>query len=370
MPDTILFVVGARPNFVKVAPILHALSTCTGLSHYLVHTGQHYDERLSHRFFRDLSIPEPDVNLDVGSADHGVQTGEIMVRLEPVVKSVRPCCTLVLGDVNSTLAGALVAAKQQVPLAHVEAGLRSFDRRMPEEVNRVVTDVLSDLLFVTEPAGVDNLIREGISRDRIHLVGDVMVDAASHHLPRAREASAPLRARLGGIPYGLLTLHRPSNVDDPRRLTRIVAQLETVCGDLPLVFPVHPRTRKRLQDFGLMERTAAIPNLHLLPPLGYLEFLGMLESARLVLTDSGGIQAEATFLRVPCLTLRDTTERPDTITFGPNRLLGADPEVIPSAVREVLSRQEPPPAPPALMDGHASDRIVQILVDRFADQTG
>ncbi len=364
MRNPVMFVVGARPNFVKVAPILRALATRGTFSHYLVHTGQHYDESLSRHFFRDLTIPEPDINLGVGSADHGAQTGEIMRRLEPIIKSVRPCCTVVVGDVNSTLAAALVAAKQHVPLAHVEAGLRSFDRTMPEEVNRVVTDVLSDLLFVTEPAGVANLLGEGVARDKIHLVGDVMVDAVVQHLQQARMAAEPLLAQLDSTPFGLLTLHRPSNVDDRDKLSRIVDRIGAVCRELPMVFPVHPRTSRRLRDFGLEENVRKTPGLHLLAPLGYLEFLGLLASSRLVVTDSGGIQAEATYLRTPCLTLRDTTERPGTVCSGANRLLGNAPEAILPAVRDVLSRNEPPPEPPALMDGRAAERIMSILVEQ------
>lgn len=361
MTRTILSVVGARPNFMKIAPILQHIHQTPGLRSYLVHTGQHYDDRLSRQFFHDLEIPEADINLEVGSGGHGAQTGEVMKRLEPVLQQIEPDLVLVVGDVNSTLAAAVVAAKLHIPVAHVEAGLRSFDRRMPEEINRVVTDVLSSLLFVSEPVGVTHLTHEGIPTDRIFLVGDVMIDSVTRALPRALKAGASIRGQLSDDPYAILTLHRPSNVDDPAQLERIVGQLETLAGPLQLLFPVHPRTELRLRSLGLYDRLAAHPSIRMLPPLGYLEFLGLLANARLVLTDSGGIQSEAAYLKVPCLTLRDTTERPETVTIGANRLLGTDPTAIGPAVRDVLASREPPPVPPALMDGFAAQRIVAIL---------
>lgn len=367
---TIICVVGARPNFMKIAPILRSLHGLPGLRTRLIHTGQHYDDRLSRQFFEDLELPDPDLNLEVGSGSHGIQTGEMMKRLEPVFEQEKPVLVLVVGDVNSTLAAALVASKLQIPIAHVEAGLRSFDRSMPEEINRVVTDVLSTFLFVTEPAGLEHLTREGIPPERIHLVGDVMIDAVRHCLPRARQAAAQRWPSLSPRGYAMITLHRPVNVDRPEQLTKLVQSFETLltsqgsmrAAELPtLLFPVHPRTQARLEKFGLLQRLEQLPKLVLLPPLGYLEFLGLLEGARFVLTDSGGIQSEACFLRVPCLTLRDTTERPETVEAGANLLLGDDPSVIPAAVEELLRKPMPGPPPPARMDGEAAPRIVEVL---------
>lgn len=365
MSKTILSVVGARPNFMKIAPILHVLERYPEVRSYLVHTGQHYDDRLSHQFFVDLDIPPADINLEVGSMDHGAQTGEMMKRLEPVMQREKPDLLLVVGDVNSTIAGALVASKLHIPIAHIESGLRSFDRRMPEEINRVVTDVLSDLLFVTEPAGVQNLEREGISHDRIFLVGDVMVDSVARTLPRALAASASLRSSVSTPAYAIITLHRPANVDAPERLEAIVAALEQTPKDLTLFFPVHPRTEARLRATGLQGRLEALPHLRLMPPLGYLEFLGLLARARFALTDSGGIQSEAAYLRVPCLTLRDTTERPETVELGANRLLGTDPTAIGPAVAEALQQPAQGPVPSSLMDGRAAERIVEVLLRRI-----
>lgn len=365
MGNTFLFVVGARPNFMKAAPILRALRRESGghVRSFLVHTGQHYDDRLSRQFFIDLELPNPDVNLEVGSADHGAQTGEIMKRLEPVVQQVNPACVVVFGDVNSTLAGALVAAKLNIPIAHVEAGLRSLDRRMPEEVNRVVTDVLSDLLFVTEPAGMSHLKQEGIALERAFLVGDVLIDSVARALPRAIEEGRAISDLLPGADYGLLTFHRPSNVDDPRQLEAIVHEIAKICHRMPFVFPIHPRTESRLKAGGLYDTLSSIPNLFLYPPLGYLQFLGLLAGARVVVTDSGGIQGEAVYVRTPCLTMRDTTERPETIEIGANRLLGVEPGAISPAVEEVAGEDYQPPPPPRLMDGKASERIVEILLD-------
>lgn len=373
MSKTIISVVGARPNFMKIAPILRELQALPDIRSFLVHTGQHYDDQLSRQFFTDLALPEPDINLEVGSGSHGVQTGEMMRRLDAVFEQEQPALTLVVGDVNSTVAAALVASKRHVPIAHIEAGLRSFDRRMPEEINRVVTDVLSDLLFVTEPIGVAHLTREGVPADKIHLVGDVMIDCVMSALPRARaglnDSLNALGITLPPSGFGLVTLHRPSNVDEPEQLRAILEALAQVTPRLPLLFPVHPRTRARFAQFGLQPLLDCIPGLTLLPPLGYLSFLGLLEKARLVLTDSGGVQSEATFLRCPCLTLRDTTERPETVEVGANHLLGASPGSIVPAIDAVLSGAWPPPGVPALMDGHAAGRIVAII-DRFLNGRG
>lgn len=376
MLKTIICVVGARPNFMKIAPILQALKHHPELRTRLIHTGQHYDDRLSRQFFEDLQLPSPDLNLEVGSGQHGAQTGEMMKRLEPVFQQEKPALVLVVGDVNSTLAATLVASKLEIPVAHVEAGLRSFDRSMPEEINRVVTDVLSTLLFVTEPAGFEHLQREGISAARLHLVGDVMIDAVRQCLPRARLAMQERWPTLLPQSYALVTLHRPVNVDHPAQLEALLAAFEQLTEEqlaLPmpkLLFPVHPRTQARLEQFGLLERLAQLPGLLLLPPLGYLEFLGLLEGARFVLTDSGGIQSEACFLRVPCLTLRDTTERPETVEVGANVLLGDDPSVIPAAVAQVLRLAPQGPPPPPRMDGQAAPRIVEVLTRWLAQPPG
>lgn len=345
----------------KIAPILRQLQARPEIRSFLVHTGQHYDDQLSRQFFIDLALPEPDVNLEVGSGGHGAQTGEMMKRLEAVFEAEKPALVLVVGDVNSTIAAALVASKLHIPLAHIEAGLRSFDRRMPEEINRVVTDVLSDLLFVTEPVGMTHLAQEGIPASRVHLVGDVMIDSVMAALPHAREAVSRELSWLPPGPFGLVTLHRPSNVDEPKQLQGILEALRAVSPRLPLLFPVHPRTRARIAQFGLQPLLDQIPQLTLLPPLGYLVFLGLLDRARLVLTDSGGVQSEATFLRLPCLTLRDTTERPETVEVGANHLLGVDPRAIEPAVDAVLNGTYPAPHVPALMDGRAAERIVTVL---------
>jgi len=367
---TIISVVGARPNFMKIAPILRQLQALPDIRSFLVHTGQHYDDQLSRQFFVDLALPEPDVNLEVGSGGHGVQTGEMMKRLEAVFEAEKPALVLVVGDVNSTVAAALVASKLHIPLAHIEAGLRSFDRRMPEEINRVVTDVLSDLLFVTEPVGMTHLAQEGISGSRVHLVGDVMIDSVMAALPGAREAVSRELSWLPKGPFGLVTLHRPSNVDEPEQLQGILEALKAVSPRLPLLFPVHPRTRARIAQFGLQPLLDQIPQLTLLPPLGYLVFLGLLDKARLVLTDSGGVQSEATFLGLPCLTLRDTTERPETVEVGANHLLGVDPRAIEPAVAAVLNGTYPPPRVPALMDGRAAERIAHVIAQFLGESSG
>jgi UDP-N-acetylglucosamine 2-epimerase (non-hydrolysing) len=353
----VLCVCGARPNFMKIAPLVEALSRIPSVKTSLVHTGQHYDERMSQFFFDDLRIPPPNVNLDVGSGSHAVQTAEIMKRFEPVCQEFAPDWVVVVGDVNSTIACALVAAKLQIKVAHVEAGLRSFDRTMPEEVNRVLTDAISDLLFVSEPSGVENLRREGIAQDKVHLVGNVMIDTLLKC--RERASSSPILADLRISPraYAAVTLHRPSTVDEKPALSRIMNALQTIGRDMPVVFPVHPRSRKNIEAMGLAPANSAV---RLIDPLGYLDFLRLMSDAAVVLTDSGGIQEETTILGVPCLTVRENTERPITVEQGTNRLTGNRTEDILRAYREV--RESPPRGQaPELWDGRASERIARIL---------
>ena len=349
----ILCVVGARPNYMKAAPILRALAAL-GQPARLVHTGQHYDFALDGRFFDELQMPKPEVNLEVGSGSHAVQTAEIMRRFEPVLRETRPRCVVVVGDVNSTLACALVAAKEGVEVAHVEAGLRSQDRTMPEEINRILTDQLADLHFVTERSAAANLAREGIDAARVHFTGNVMIDTLLACLPRAVPPEAALRAR----GYALLTMHRPSNVDDPDVLRRLLGAMAQVAERLPVVFPVQPRAAARI---------GALPagQLQLRPPAGYFAMLGLMREAKLVLTDSGGIQEETTALGVPCLTLRENTERPVTVEQGTNTLVGSDPVRILRAVDEVLRTGGKRGARPELWDGHAGERIAAVLVSRY-----
>lgn len=359
----ILSVVGARPNFMKVAPIHREMERRGRFRPRIVHTGQHYDERMSDIFFRQLDLPEPDVYLGVGSGSHAEQTARVMVRFEEILLESPPDLVVVVGDVNSTLAASLVAAKCEVPLAHVEAGLRSFDRRMPEEINRIVTDRLSDLLFVTEESGIRNLRAEGVSEDRIYFVGNVMIDSLVRFREKAAESRIVQRMGLEPRGYVLMTVHRPSNVDRPERLEALLASMERVASERPLVFPMHPRTRDRFRAFELEERLLAVENLELLEPLGYLEFLGLMDSAALVLTDSGGIQEETTFLRVPCITLRENTERPVTLEVGLNRLMPVDADRVGRAVDEILGGEAVEGRVPELWDGRAAARIVDVLED-------
>lgn len=365
----ILCVVGARPNFMKIAPIMAALRRpSVPLQARLVHTGQHYDVAMNRQFFEQLGIPTPDVDLEVGSAGHAVQTADIMKRFEPVVDAERPAAVLVVGDVNSTIACALVAAKKGIPVVHVEAGLRSYDRTMPEEINRVLTDQISDLLFTTEREVLAHLTREGINPARVHFVGNVMIDTLRACLPRATPPEQTLAAAANpaeffdGRGYGVLTLHRPSNVDDPKVLGRLLTALGELSADLPLAFPVHPRTRTVIEKSGLRALLDG-PRFCCLPPLGYLEMLGLMQRARLVLTDSGGIQEETTALGVPCLTLRENTERPITVTEGTNTVVGVDPERILAAARDVLTRGGKAGRIPEYWDGHAAERMATVLTN-------
>ena len=350
-------VVGARPNFMKIAPIVRELAR-RGADQTLVHTGQHYDARMSDVFFEELGMPRPDHHLGVGSGSHAKQTAAVMVAFEEACRTLRPDLVVVGGDVNSTLAVALVASKLLIPLAHVEAGLRSFDRAMPEEVNRVVTDHLSDFLFVTEASGVENLRREGIAEARVHLVGNCMVDTLLAHVEAALRLAPWREYHMGPGEYGLLTLHRPSNVDDDATLRALMDVLNRLADRLPLLFPVHPRTLDRLAR----QEIPVAPGIRLTEPLSYLTFLGLMARARCVLTDSGGIQEETTALGVPCLTLRENTERPATIHEGTNRLVGTDPARIEAGFDAVLNGDTPTNRRPPLWDGHAARRIVDVLL--------
>jgi len=363
----ILHVVGARPNFMKAAPVLRALSHHPTVRQTLVHTGQHYDAAMSDVFFQQLEMPQPDLNLGVGSGTHAQQTAAIMQAFEPVLLDRKPHLVLVYGDVNSTVAAALVCSKLGVRVAHVEAGLRSRDRSMPEEINRLLTDQLSDLLFTPSADGDENLLREGVDSSKIHLVGNVMIDTLVRLLPSAQERFPPNVPR----PYGLVTLHRPSNVDDLAWLRQLLTTLSALDDQLHILFPVHPRTRQRLGEIGFV-RSPDSP-LRLLDPLPYLEFLALQQQAAMVITDSGGIQEETTFLGVPCLTLRENTERPITITLGTNQLVGRDLNKLRDAAKQVLaqprqqngSEQRETRVP--LWDGHAAERIAQIIVRGSAD---
>lgn len=391
----LLSIVGARPNFMKIAAIAHAVrdhnqNTASDLriEHLIVHTGQHYDERMSTSFFEDLSIPRPHINLEVGSGSHAEQTAEIMTRFEKVLLAELPDVLLVVGDVNSTIACAMVAAKIKYPdgsarerpvIVHVEAGLRSFDREMPEEINRVLTDSISDMLFVTEESALRNLGHEGVAAGRVHFVGNVMIDTLQRHLEKARQSTA--RQRFGiTCEYGIVTLHRPSNVDRKELIEPILNALAEISDDLPLYFPVHPRTCKAILSFGLAGMfdwshhpqnppagsTGSGPSrISLLPPLGYLDFLHLIERSTLVITDSGGIQEETTYLKVPCLTLRENTERPATIEIGSNVLVGTRPEAILDAASKALKLRAADCQVPPLWDGKAAGRIIQGIVQQF-----
>jgi UDP-N-acetylglucosamine 2-epimerase (non-hydrolysing) len=361
----IVNIVGARPNFMKVAPIMAAYAKEPSIEPLLVHTGQHYDERMSDLFFRELGLPRPDINLEVGSGSHAKQTAEVMVRFEPVLLEHKPDALLVVGDVNSTIACGLVAVKLGIKLIHVEAGLRSFDRGMPEEINRVLTDSISDLLFCTEQSGMDNLAREGVDPSRCFMVGNCMVDTLLLNLEKARASDVLAREGLEERGYVVVTLHRPSNVDSDESLSRILDALEVVQKDFPIVFPVHPRTRQRMLGDALRPRVEAMPNLRLLEPQGYLDFVRLCDAARLVLTDSGGIQEETTIMGVPCLTMRENTERPITCEVGTNQLVGGDPANILEAYRKVLSGEAGQGSIPPLWDGKAAERIVPILLEHI-----
>ena len=361
-------VVGARPNYMKMAPLVRAFAARAELPRVsLVHTGQHYDVAMNERLFADLELPQPDLNLEVGSGTHAAQTAEIMRRFEPVLDELQPSCVLVVGDVNSTLACSLVASKKGVPVIHVEAGLRSYDRGMPEEINRVLTDQIADRLYITERAAATNLAREGIAAERVCFVGNVMIDSLLRHRPRAVPPGETLRragygadAIAGPAGFGAVTLHRPSNVDHPAALREALSLLGDVSVELPLVWPVHPRARANLERFGLMPAIDPA-RIRLLPPQGYLEMLGLLAHARLVLTDSGGIQEETTALAVPCLTMRENTERPITVEQGTNTLIARDRALAVQCTGEILRTGGKRGRTPELWDGCAAERIAADL---------
>ncbi|MGH1374010.1 MAG: non-hydrolyzing UDP-N-acetylglucosamine 2-epimerase [Cellvibrionaceae bacterium] len=358
---SVLCVVGARPNFMKIAPIMRSFNRAgSQIKATLLHTGQHYDKAMKQSFFDQLGIPEPTIDLGVGGGSHAVQTADIMKRFEPVLLEVKPDFVLVVGDVNSTLACALVARKLRIGVIHVEAGLRSYDRDMPEEVNRVLTDQISDILFTTEESAEDNLAKEGIDRNRIHFVGNVMIDTLRFNLSRATPAAQTLSHFGISKKYALVTLHRPSNVDVDSILKGLVGTLIRAAKSLPLVFPVHPRTERSLKEKGYWSALEA-ENIVLLKPQGYLELLGLMREATVVLTDSGGLQEETTALGVPCITIRKSTERPITITEGTNVLVGTEPEKILSALDDVMASGGKTGCIPKFWDGHSADRISEVL---------
>lgn len=359
----IIHIVGARPNFMKIAPLLHALEAFPHIQNFLVHTGQHYDDNMSAVFFRELKIPAPDLNLDVGSGSHAEQTAQIMLRFEPVILEHRPDLVVVVGDVNSTLACSLVAAKLLVPVAHIEAGLRSFDRSMPEEINRIVTDVLSSLLFTPSRTATQNLLNEGIPAEIIHFSGNLMVDNLLQAVPSALKRRHWENLSLPANGYALLTLHRVSNVDDAQNLKALIEAIQQISRMLPVVFPVHPRTAARLEQIGLLASLKDSPGLILTQPMGYMDFLSILSQAKLMLTDSGGIQAEATTLGVPCLTMRENTEWPETVESGANRLVGSDPLRLLAEVSGCLATTLTKSRPPEGWDGLASRRVAEVLAN-------
>lgn len=364
---SVFLVAGARPNFMKVAPLYKALSSRRHYHVTLVHTGQHYDSNLSDVFFRDLGLPLPHIVLAVKAGTHGAQTGRVMEAFEQQLLEHRPDLVVVVGDVNSTVACALATVKLQYTdgrrpkIAHVEAGLRSCDRTMPEEINRILTDAMSDYLFTTERKAESNLTREGIPEDRIFFVGNVMIDTLLAQSQRARELRAAEPLGLTPGTYAVVTVHRPSNVDSPEHLRRIVQLLGGLCSRLPTVFPTHPRTARQLKKLDLVDELLRMDDLVVTGPLGYLEFLGLMSDARLVVTDSGGIQEETTVLGIPCLTLRDNTERPVTLTDGTNRLVGSDPDAVLAAVDDLLDRKQLGRRIPELWDGSATERVATVL---------
>ncbi|CCQ73099.1 non-hydrolyzing UDP-N-acetylglucosamine 2-epimerase [Magnetospira sp. QH-2] len=355
-------IAGARPNFMKIAPLYHRLVREDWCEPVLIHTGQHYDPSMSDAFFQDLGLPQPDMHLGIGSGSHAEQTGKVMTAYEKILMDHPPAWTVVVGDVNSTMACTLAAKKLCLPVAHLEAGLRSRDRTMPEEINRLVTDVIADLLWTPSPDADENLLAEGVAPERIVRVGNIMLDSFEMVRDQVEAERVPESLGLSKKGYGLVTLHRPSNVDDAETLAALVESLVVVSTDIPLVFPIHPRTRKSLQAHGLESRLIEAPNIHLSEPMGYIRFMSLVLGSRLVLTDSGGIQEETTYLGIPCLTRRDTTERPITVTEGTNRLVM--PNEVESSVRQVLNGDWPTGSRPEFWDGHTADRIAADLAGR------
>jgi len=356
----IITVAGARPNFMKIAPLMKEFKKHSDIEALLVHTGQHYDNEMSKVFFDDLDIPEPDINLEVGSRSHAVQTAEIMIRFEKVVLEKNPDLVVVVGDVNSTVACALVCSKLGIKVAHVEAGLRSFDRTMPEEINRILTDAISDYLFITEKSAESNLIKEGISRDKIYFVGNVMIDTLLQHKEKSEESRVLEKLRLGSKEYAVLTLHRPSNVDSHETFKNIIMAIEEISKHIKVVFPTHPRTRRILASYS--KHVAYDGRLVCIDPLGYLDFLKLMSEARIVLTDSGGMQEETTVLGIPCLTLRNNTERPVTVEQGTNVIVGTNRHRIVEEALRILNARKDERIKPDLWDGKASERIVNAIL--------
>jgi UDP-N-acetylglucosamine 2-epimerase (non-hydrolysing) len=354
-------VCGARPNFMKIAPLMEAYKDYPAIEATLVHTGQHYDEKMSKLFFEQLAIPRPDINLEVGSGSHAKQTAMIMQRFEEVVLEAKPDAVVVVGDVNSTIACALVASKMGIGVFHVEAGLRSFDRTMPEEINRVLTDAISDLLFVSEPSGLENLQREGVAEDKVHFVGNVMIDTLERF--RDQAASSQILNEINVTPkqYVAMTMHRPAAVDHPDVLGRLFDVFDEIQRELPIVFPIHPRTRNAIARTGLDGRLEGMQNLQLIDPLGYIDFMKLISDAAVMLTDSGGVQEETTILGVPCLTLRENTERPVTIASGTNQLVGLDPDRIRAGWQRARSMEPQASQRPEKWDGRAATRIAEIV---------
>lgn len=360
MTGPVILVVGARPNFMKIAPI-HAELKRRGIDRILLHTGQHYDENMSKVFFDDLGMPQPDIYLGIGSGSHATQTAKVMVEFEKVCKEHKPSMVIVVGDVNSTVACSMVCAKESIPCAHVEAGLRSFDRKMPEEINRIITDAIADYLLTPSPDGDENLRKEGVAEERIRRVGNVMIDSLFNNLERAKESTIHADLNIEKGNYGVLTLHRPSNVDEEEALSRILDALEQIGSRIPLVFPLHPRTRNRAEQFGLTKRLESIPNIVLTGPAGYLDFIALMAESKLVLTDSGGLQEETTALGIPCLTLRENTERPITVTEGTNTIVGNSTQAILDAAFNVLENGGKAGRIPELWDGKTAQRITDLI---------
>jgi len=359
----VINVVGARPNFMKIAPIQRVMQKSAYIKPFLVHTGQHYDEKMSKLFFTDLELPEPDVYLNIGSGSHAIQTAKIMIEFEKVLEKEKPDLILVVGDVNSTAACSLVASKMGVKIGHVEAGLRSFDRDMPEEINRIVTDSISDYLFVTEQSGLENLKNEGIPDSKVFFTGHVMIDSLIYFLEKAKKSDILDKMQLNGTPYVLVTLHRPSNVDVKENLEKLLDAFEVVGQNLKIVFPIHPRTKKMIDNFALDQKVKSNKNLILTDPIGYLDFMKLMHNSKLCLTDSGGIQEETTYLGIPCITMRENTERPITVDIGTNVIVGSNTDLIIQETEKILQGKQKIGKIPELWDGRAAERIVEVLAN-------